>query len=153
MNQLKQHGGELDQRPLKKTKQRSNLGNPEHCLSYLLHSAKCNADLTVFPMQWGVRYVSPSMISKHLQKLSATGRGYPLESTRDITSAKTGTEFRIGPRSVVLIFTSRGCWFTHITVSMTRWRRRLTSLLTLSVSARLGVFGWSGQGHWGIGQR
>ncbi|GES64934.1 hypothetical protein ATEIFO6365_0009042900 [Aspergillus terreus] len=25
----------------------------EHCLNYLLHSAKCNADLTVFPMQWG----------------------------------------------------------------------------------------------------
>ncbi|KAE8376691.1 hypothetical protein BDV26DRAFT_282492 [Aspergillus bertholletiae] len=25
----------------------------EHCLSYLLHSTKCNADLTVFPMQWG----------------------------------------------------------------------------------------------------
>ncbi|ODM22543.1 hypothetical protein SI65_00131 [Aspergillus cristatus] len=25
----------------------------EHCLSYLLQSAKCNVDLTVFPMQWG----------------------------------------------------------------------------------------------------
>lgn len=33
------------------------IGNPEHCLSYLLHSAKCNADLTVFPMQWGEKYV------------------------------------------------------------------------------------------------
>lgn len=28
----------------------------EHCLSYLLHSTKCNADLTVFPMQWGKKY-------------------------------------------------------------------------------------------------
>ncbi|KAF9893073.1 hypothetical protein FE257_012484 [Aspergillus nanangensis] len=26
----------------------------EHCLSYLMEAVKCNADLTVFPMQWGV---------------------------------------------------------------------------------------------------
>lgn len=44
---------------IEEKEQRSNSGNPEHCLSYLLHSAKCNADLTVFPMQWGTRYVSP----------------------------------------------------------------------------------------------
>ncbi|EYE97107.1 oxidase ustYa family protein [Aspergillus ruber CBS 135680] len=31
----------------------------EHCLSYLLQSAKCNADLTVFPMQWGEKTCIP----------------------------------------------------------------------------------------------
>ncbi|KAJ6005651.1 hypothetical protein N7451_003595 [Penicillium sp. IBT 35674x] len=31
----------------------------EHCLNYLLHSAKCNADLTVFPMQWGANQKIP----------------------------------------------------------------------------------------------
>ncbi|KAI9043189.1 oxidase ustYa family protein [Aspergillus affinis] len=30
------------------------LQHAEHCLQYLLDAVRCNADLTIFPMQWGV---------------------------------------------------------------------------------------------------
>lgn len=38
-------------------------GGAEHCLNILLQTVQCNPDLSIFPMQWGARYVSHAALS------------------------------------------------------------------------------------------
>ncbi|PLB39763.1 oxidase ustYa family protein [Aspergillus candidus] len=63
---------------------RALMHHGEHCLSYLMEAVKCNADLTVFPMQWGTETRIPLGIDQGQHQCKDWGRIEEWMKTRSV---------------------------------------------------------------------